>query len=136
MESHTKKQSPKTVSEKELRAKRLKSVGSGARTRERAMVIFFSRNVVLWDEEVRGPTWGPEPTRARLGVLARPGGLCPPGATPSDVICIKNSKIFRKNSIKFSKHSENFYFWVIFYCTGNSENTQNMAYLIKTRNKK
>ena len=47
-ESHTKQQSPKTVSETELRAKRSKSTGLRARTRERererererAMVIF------------------------------------------------------------------------------------------------
>jgi hypothetical protein len=37
-------------------------------------------------------TWGPQPTRARLGLLARPGGLCPPGAPPSEVICTKNSE--------------------------------------------
>ena len=69
---------------------------------------------MMWCEGIsEGATWGPQPTRARLGVLARPGGLCPPGAPPSD--------------IKFPGHSENFYFWVIFYCTGNSENRQNMA---------
>ena len=71
---------------------------------------------------------GPQPTRARLGVLARPGGLCPPGAPPSGIICTKNLEIFRKNHIEFSGHSENFYFWVIFYCTENSENKQNMAF--------
>ena len=37
-------------------------------------------------------------------------------------------KYSEKNCIKFSGHSENFYFWVIFYCTGNSENRQNMAF--------
>ena len=83
----------------------------------------------MWDEEIsEGPTWGPQPTRVRLGVLARPGGLCPPGAPPSDVICTKNSEIFRKNHIKFSEHSENFYFWVISYCTNNSRNRQRMAF--------
>ena len=35
VESHTKQQSPETVSETELRAKRLKSTGSKARTQER-----------------------------------------------------------------------------------------------------
>ena len=43
-----------------------------------------------------------------------PGGHNPPRAPPSDVICTKNSQIFRKNHIRFSGHSENFYFWVIF----------------------
>ena len=43
MESHTKQQSPETVSETELRAKRSKSAGLRARTRERerVMVIFL-----------------------------------------------------------------------------------------------
>ena len=36
--------------------------------------------------------------------------------------------IQEKNHIEFSGHSENFYFWVIFYCTGNSENKHNMAF--------
>ena len=72
--------------------------------------------------------WGPQHTRARLGVLARPGGLCPPGAPPSGVYWTKNSQIFRKNRVKFSGHSENFCFWVIFYCTGNLENRQTMAF--------
>ena len=49
---------------------------------------------------------------------ARPGGLCPPGAPPSDIICTKTSEIFRKNCIKFLGHSENFYFWVIFLLQG------------------
>ena len=83
----------------------------------------------MWAKEIsEGPTWGPQPTRARLGVLACPGGLCPPGAPPSDVYCTKNSQIFTKNRIKFSGHSENFYFWVIFYCMGKLENIQNMAF--------
>ena len=34
--------------------------------------------------------------------------------TPSGIICTRNSEIFRKNHIKFSNHSENFYFLVIF----------------------
>ena len=63
----------------------------------------------MWDEEIsEGPTWGPQPTRAR------PGGLCPLGAPPSGIICTRNSEIFRKKSYKISGHSENFYFWVIF----------------------
>jgi len=40
-ESHTKQQSRETVSETELRATRSKSLGLRARTRERAMEIFF-----------------------------------------------------------------------------------------------
>ena len=53
---------------------------------------------MMWDEEVsEGATGGPQPTRARLGLLARPGGLCPPSAPPFDVYCSKNSQIFEKN---------------------------------------
>ena len=33
-----------------------------------------------------------------------------------------------KNHIKFSEHSENFYFWVIFYCMEKSENMQDMGF--------
>ena len=36
--------------------------------------------------------------------------------------------IQKKNRINFSEHSDNFYFWVIFYCTGNSDNRLNMAF--------
>ena len=42
MESHTKQQSPEIVSETELRAKRSKSGGLRARTREREQWRFFS----------------------------------------------------------------------------------------------
>ena len=57
---------------------------------------------MMGDEEVsEGATWGPQPTRARLGVLACAGGLCPPGAPPSDVYCTKNSQILRKNVLNF-----------------------------------
>ena len=42
VESHTKQQSPETVPEMELRAKRLKSTGLRARTREREQWRIFS----------------------------------------------------------------------------------------------
>ena len=57
---------------------------------------------------------------------AHPGGL--PGAPPLVIFAPKSLKYSGTNHIKFSRHSENFYFWVIFYCTGNSENRQNMAF--------
>ena len=57
---------------------------------------------MMWYEEVsEGPTWGPQPTRARLGVLARPGGLCPPGAPPSDVFAPKIQKYSEKIVFNF-----------------------------------
>ena len=67
---------------------------------------------MMWCEEIsEGPTWGPQPNRARLGVLACPGGLFPPGAPPYDIIYTRNSEIFRKIHIKFSGHSDNFIFF-------------------------
>ena len=43
-----------------------------------------------------------QPTRARLGSLARPGGLCPPGGPPLVLIGSKISYIFyKKIPIKF-----------------------------------
>ena len=38
------------------------------------------------------------------------------------------NKYSEKIRIRVSEHSKNFYFWVIFYCTKNSENRQNMAF--------
>ena len=68
------------------------------------------------------------PTRVCLGLLARPGGLCPPGAPPSDVICIKNLKYSEKIVLNFQSILRTFIFGSFFYCTGNSENKQNMAF--------
>ena len=39
-------------------------------------------------------------------------------------------KYSTKNHISFSGHLENFYFWGIFYCMGNSENRQKMLFLL------
>src|SRR3989337_2343119 len=94
---------------------------------------------MMWDEEVsEGPTWRPQPTRARLGVLARSGGLCPPGAPPSDIICTRNLEIFRKNRIKFLEHSENFYFWVIFLLHGKfrKQTKHGILFYLTNKNRK
>ena len=79
---------------------------------------------MTWAKEIsEGAMWGPQPTRVR------PGGLCPPGAPPSDVICTKNLNIQKKkNRIKVSRYYENFYFLVIFHCTESSENRQDMTF--------
>ena len=82
---------------------------------------------MMWYEEVSEGAHVGTTTHQGAPRGARPGGLCPPRAPPSDIICSKNSQISRKNHVKFSGHYEIFYFWVIFYCTGNSENRQNMA---------
>ena len=67
---------------------------------------------MMWDEGIS--------EGAHVGTTTHQGA---PGG-----ICAKNSKIFRKNRIKFLEHFENFCFWVIFYCMGNSENGQNIAF--------
>ena len=85
----------------------------------------------MWAKEIsEGAHVGTTTPRARQGVLACPGGLCPPGTPPLVIFAPKILKYSRKNLIKFLGHSENFYFWVIFYCTGNSENRQNMHFIL------
>ena len=73
---------------------------------ESPLLIFF-----LGQNDLYTKRWAPD---ACQGALARPGGLCPPGAPPSGIICTRNSEIFRKNRVKILGHSKNFYFWVIF----------------------
>ena len=72
----------------------------------------------------RGPR-GAHKDRGRAlhpcGQLVRPPGVC------SVQKILKNSI---KNSIKFSGHLENFYFWGIFYCTDNSENRQKILFFL------
>ena len=47
-------------------------------------------------EAVRGhPRWA-QSSRARLGLLARPGGLCPPRWPPAPPLCSINTPIFQK----------------------------------------
>ena len=91
---------------------------------------------MMWCEEIsEGATWGPQHTKALLGVLTRPGGLCPPGAPPSDVICTKNSE---KNHIKFPGHSENFHFWVIFLLHGKlrKQTKHGILFYLTNKNRK
>ena len=81
---------------------------------------------MMWDEEVsEGAHVGTRTHQGEPGGAGVPRWVVPTWCTPSDVICIKNSE---KSRIKFSGHSENFYFGVIFYCMGNSENRINMAF--------
>jgi hypothetical protein len=71
-----------------------------AALRPESPLLIFSRSKWLIYQK-RGTGGGPrraQPTRARLGSLARPGGLCPPGGPPLVLICSNNSYIFHKNS--------------------------------------
>ena len=87
---------------------------------------------------MRGPTRWAAPTRERLRVLARLDGLCPPGAPPSGIICTRNSEIFRKNRIRFSEHSGNFYFWVIFLLHGifRKQKKHGILFYLTNKNRK
>ena len=78
---------------------------------------------------MRGPTWGPQPTRACLGELVRPGVLWALGAPPLVLFAPEIQKYSEKNRIKFSGHSENFYFWVIFLLQGESRKQDNPGFL-------
>ena len=50
---------------------------------------------------MRGPTWGPQPIRARLGLLARPGVLWSPGAPPLMLFALKIQKYLEKIVLTF-----------------------------------
>ena len=52
---------------------------------------------MTWAKEIsEGPMWGPQPTKACLGLLACPGGLCPPGAPPLMLFVLKIQKYSKK----------------------------------------
>ena len=71
-----------------------------AALRPESIILIFSRSKPLIYQKM-GTGGGPrraQPTKARLGSLARPGGLCPPGGPPLVVICSNNSYIFHKKS--------------------------------------
>ena len=69
---------------------------------------------MMWDEEVSEGAHMGTTTKARLGLLARPGGLCPPGAPPSDVICTKNSEKNKKIILNFQGILRTFIFGSFF----------------------
>ena len=78
--------------------------------------------------------WGPQPTRACLGLLVRPGVLWAPGAPPLVFFAPEFRNIRKKNRIKFSEHSENFYFWVIFLLHGENRKLDNHGILFYLTN--
>ena len=84
---------------------------------------------MMWAKEIsEGAHVGATTYQGTPGGAGAPWCLVGTRCTPSGVICTRNSEIFKKNHIKFSGHSENFYFWVIFYCTEKTENMINMAF--------
>ena len=128
MESHTKQQSPETVLEMELRAKRSKSAGLRARTWEREQwIFFFWRQVMMWYEEIsEGAHVG---TTNHKGM---PGGLGAPSAhlvhLPLILFAPKNLKYSEKIILKFQSILRTFIFGSFFYCTENSKNRQSMEF--------
>jgi hypothetical protein len=94
--------------------------------------------VKKWAEGIsEGALVGPPPTMAHHGGVARPGGLCPPGAPPSGIICTSNSQKFRKNHIKFSGQSKNFDFSATFLLHGkNRKQTKHGILFYLTNNNK
>ena len=65
----------------------------GAPSRKSSPDFFLGENDLYtrrWAPEV-GRGGHTQPTKARLGGLARPGGLCPPGGPPPVVISSNNS---------------------------------------------
>ena len=72
-----------------------------AALRPGSIILFFSRSKPLIYHKM-GTGGGPrraQPTRARLGSLACPGGLCPPGGPPLVLIVSNIPHIFYKKSL-------------------------------------
>ena len=83
----------------------------------------------MWDGEIsEGVHVGTTTHQGTPGGAGVPRWVVPTWCTPSDVICTKNSEIFRKNCIKFSGHYENFYFVVSFFIVWEiQKNRQSMT---------
>ena len=128
-ESHTKQQSPKAVLWMVLWARRSKIAARWARTHAWAGWGFF------WEEDGvcgcrnkwRGPPWAHEIVGAPRGCGR---ALHPRGQVLAPLQYFQCLKYSRKNHIKLAWHLENFYFWDIFYCIDNSENRQNILFLL------
>ena len=93
---------------------------------------FFGRKMECVGAEISGgePPWAHKAggTPCRGGRTLDPCGqvLAPPIVfSVPDIL-----KYSRKNHIKLAWHLENFYFWDIFYCIDNSENRQNILFLL------
>ena len=134
VESHTKQQSPETVSEMELQVKRSKSAGLSSRTQEREQWgFFFWRWVMMWAKEIS--------EGAHVGTTTHQGAPGGPGAprwvvpTWCTLFAPKIQKYSEKNRIQFSGHSENFYFWVIFLLPGKFWKQINHGILFYLTNK-
>jgi hypothetical protein len=103
------------------------------------MVIFFrGKGRSELKEYVRGPWWGPPPTTACHVGVACPGGCCPPGAPPSEVICTKNSHIFRKKSYQIFRTFRELSFLGHFLLHGKTrkQTKQGILFYLTNKNRK
>ena len=59
---------------------------------------FFGKEDIQWAGEAPGggAPRGAQPTRARLGAQASPGGFCPPRVLLEPPLCSTNTPIFQK----------------------------------------
>ena len=78
---------------------RRKSIPNGVQTQRNSTKIFMDQKEPNGPElHLGGAPREAQPTRARQGLLARPGGLCPPRWPPAPPLCTINSQIFRHPS--------------------------------------
>ena len=85
---------------------------------------------MMWDKEMsEGGHVGATTHQGAPGGAGAPWCLVGTRCTPPQVLfAAKLHKYSGKIHVKFSGHSENFYFWVIFYCTEKTENRIIMAF--------
>ena len=82
---------------------------------------------MLWCKEIsEGAHVGTTTHQGAPGATSAPRWVVPTWCTPSDVICKKN--IQKKIILNFQSILTTFIFGSYFYCMGNSENRQNMAF--------
>lgn len=78
---------------------RRKSISNESKHRETFCGFFMDQKTPDGPEQLLGGApRGAQPTRARLGAQACPGGLCPPRWPPAPPLCPINSQIFQKPS--------------------------------------
>ena len=76
---------------------------------------------MMWAKEIsEGPTWGPQPTRARLGCWCAQVGCAHLVHLPLMFIAPKILKYPEKTVLNFQGILRSFIFGHFFYCTGNS----------------
>ena len=120
-ESHTKQQFPETVSETELWAKRSKSAGLRARTRERESKGEFFLKVgddVVWRDKSGGPRGDHNPPGRAWGSWRAQVGCAHLVRRPLILFAPEILKYSQKIVLNFQSILRTFIFGSFFYCTG------------------